>query len=149
MDCHILNECKYIEDFPEPRANLIKLVADNFQAGGLDSLTLNSLYDEAAYRAQQPAYGTPAPNPFEVQDPFAISNNVAPAPGVQMAAMAQQQNNPFGGYQPAYQHPQQQQLMMSPSNPFGDTGFGAFPVNQVASVGQPHANNPFGSTGLL
>ncbi|KAK1552595.1 hypothetical protein Q3G72_019769 [Acer saccharum] len=35
-------------------------------AGGLDSLTLNSLYDEGAYRAsQQPVYGAPAPNPFE------------------------------------------------------------------------------------
>ncbi|MBA0711445.1 hypothetical protein Golax_010630 [Gossypium laxum] len=127
----------------------ISAPTDRQLAGGLDSLTLNSLYDEAAYRAQHPAYGTPAPNPFEVQDPFAMSNNVAPPPAVQMAAMAQQQNNPFGAYQPAYQQPQQQQLMMSPSNPFGDTGFGAFPVNQVAPVGQPHANNPFGSTGLL
>ncbi|KAG4158855.1 hypothetical protein ERO13_D02G142300v2 [Gossypium hirsutum] len=129
----------------------ISAPTDRQLAGGLDSLTLNSLYDEAAYRAQHPAYGTPAPNPFEAQDPFAMSNNVAPPPAVQMAAMAQQQNNPFGAYQPAYQQPQQQQqqLMMSPSNPFGDTGFGAFPVNQVAPVGQPHANNPFGSTGLL
>ncbi|XP_012479019.1 putative clathrin assembly protein At2g01600 [Gossypium raimondii] len=129
----------------------ISAPTDRQLAGGLDSLTLNSLYDEAAYRAQHPAYGTPAPNPFDAQDPFAMSNNVAPPPAVQMAAMAQQQNNPFGAYQPAYQQPQQQQqqLMMSPSNPFGDTGFGAFPVNQVAPVGQPHANNPFGSTGLL
>ncbi|TYI93930.1 hypothetical protein E1A91_D02G169200v1 [Gossypium mustelinum] len=129
----------------------ISAPTDRQLAGGLDSLTLNSLYDEAAYRAQHPAYGTPAPNPFEAQDPFAMSNNVAPPPAVQMAAMAQQQNNPFGAYQPAYQQPQQQQqqLMMSPSNPFGDTGFRAFPVNQVAPVGQPHANNPFGSTGLL
>ncbi|KAA3483076.1 ENTH/ANTH/VHS superfamily protein [Gossypium australe] len=127
----------------------ISAPTDRQLAGGLDSLTLNSLYDEAACRARHPAYGTPAPNPFEVQDPFAMSNNVAPPPVVQMAAMAQQQNNPFGAYQPAYQQQQQQQLMMSPSNPFGDTGFGAFSVNQVAPVGQPHANNPFGSTGLL
>ncbi|GMJ13380.1 hypothetical protein like AT2G01600 [Hibiscus trionum] len=129
----------------------ISAPTDRQLAGGLDSLTLNSLYDEAAYRAQQPAYGAPAPNPFEVQDPFAMSNNIAPPPAVQMAVMAQQQNNPFGAYQPTYQQPQQQQhLMMSPSNPFGDTtGFGAFPVNQVAPVGQSHANNPFGSTGPL
>ncbi|XWS22853.1 hypothetical protein CRYUN_Cryun29cG0071700 [Craigia yunnanensis] len=120
-------------------------------AGGLDSLTLNSLYDEAAYRAsQQPVYGTAAPNPFGVQDPFAVSNNFAPPTAVQMTAMAQQQNNPFGSYQPTYQQPlQQHHLMMSPSNPFGDAGFGAFPVNQMAPVAQPHANNPFGSTGLL
>ncbi|XVE74674.1 hypothetical protein DITRI_Ditri12bG0036000 [Diplodiscus trichospermus] len=116
-------------------------------AGGLDSLTLYSLYDEAAYRAsQQPVYGAAAPNPFEVQEPFVMSNNIAPPTAVQMAAMTQQQNNPFGAYQP-YQ--QQQHLMMSPSNPFGDTGFGAFSANQVAPVGQPHVNNPFGSTGLL
>lgn len=116
-------------------------------AGGLDSLTLNSLYDEAAYRAQQPAYGAAAPNPFEVQDPFAMSNGVAPPPSVQMAAMAQQQTNPFGPFQPTYQQlPQQQHLMMNPSNPFGDTGFAAFPVNPVT---HPQANNPFGTPGLL
>lgn len=116
-------------------------------AGGLDSLTLNSLYDEAAYRAQQPAYGAAAPNPFDVQDIFAMSNGVAPPPSVQMAAMAQQQTNPFGPFQPTYQQlPQQQHLMMNPSNPFGDTGFGAFPVNPVT---HPQANNPFGTPGLL
>lgn len=117
-------------------------------AGGLDSLTLNSLYDEAAYRAaQQSAYGTAAPNPFEVQDPFAMSNSVAPPPSVQMAAMAQQQTNPFGPFQPTYQPPPpQQHLMMNPSNPYGDTGFGAFPVNPVT---HPQATNPFGTPGFL
>ncbi|MFQ6640568.1 hypothetical protein Gotur_014366 [Gossypium turneri] len=117
-------------------------------AGGLDSLTLNSLYDEAAYRAsQQPVYGTAAPNPFEVQDPLAVSNNIATPTVVQMAAMGQQQNNPFGSYQPTYP---QQHLVMSPSNPFGDVGLGAFPANQMVPFAQPHANNPFGgSTGLL
>ncbi|KAK8477125.1 hypothetical protein V6N13_017281 [Hibiscus sabdariffa] len=127
----------------------ISAPTDRPLAGGLDSLTLHSLYDEAAYRGQQPAYGAPASNPFEVHDPFVMSNNIAPPPPppVQMAAMTQQQNNPFGAYQPSYQQPQH--LMTSPSNPFGDTGFGAFPVNQVAPVGQPQANNPFGSTGLL
>lgn len=118
------------------------------QAGGLDTLTLNSLYDDVAYRAaQQPAYGAPAPNPFEVNDPFAMSNGVAPPAGVQMAAMTQQQApNPFGPYQPAYTQ-QQQHLMMNPTNPFGDTGFGTFPMQQP--VTQPHPSNPFGSTGLL
>ncbi|XAR72218.1 hypothetical protein NMG60_11018786 [Bertholletia excelsa] len=124
----------------------ISSVNERQLAGGLDSLTLNSLYDEAAYRAsQQPTYGTPAPNPFEVADPFAFSNNVAPPPAVQMAAMAQQQNNPFGPYQPAYPQPQQQHLMMGPPNPFGDAGFGAFPANAA----HPQTNNPFGSTGLI
>jgi hypothetical protein len=119
----------------------------------LDSLILNSLYDEGAYRAsQQPVYGAPAPNPVEVHDPFAMSNSVAPHSAVQMSAMAQQQANPFGPYQPTFHHqqqqqpPQQQHMMMSPTNPFGDAAFGAFPVNPVA---HPQTNNPFGSTGLL
>ncbi|XP_031386561.1 putative clathrin assembly protein At2g01600 [Punica granatum] len=121
-------------------------------AGGLDTLTLNSLYDDGAYRAsQQPVYGVPAPNPFEVQDPFAVSNNIAPPPPVQMASMAQQQAlNPFGPYQlqPSPMFPQQQHPMMPPSsNPFGDTGFSAFPQNPVAT--HPQSSNPFGSTGLL
>ncbi|GAB2229756.1 hypothetical protein Droror1_Dr00014010 [Drosera rotundifolia] len=100
-------------------------------------------------------YGTPAPNSFEVQDPFAMSNNIAPPAAVQMAAMAQQpQFNPFGPYQPPYQPqplPQQplshQPLTMAPPpNPFGETGFTAFPVDPVP---HPQSNNPFGSTGLL
>lgn len=111
----------------------------------MDTLTLNSLYDEGAYRAaQQPVYGAPAPNPFEVQDPFALSNGVAPPAAVQMAAMAPQQPNPFAPY-PTYQQPQPS--MFGPSNPFGDTGFGAFPHNPATA--HPQANNPFGSTSLL
>ncbi|KAK7399915.1 hypothetical protein VNO78_11112 [Psophocarpus tetragonolobus] len=117
-------------------------------AGGLDSLTLNSLYDEAAYRsAQQPVYGAPTPNPFEVQDPFALSSSIPPPTAVQMAAM-QQQANPFGPYQPFQPQQKQQQhhMLMNPANPFGDAGFGAFPPPNPL----PHPqNNPFGSTGLL
>ncbi|KAL3510548.1 hypothetical protein ACH5RR_029949 [Cinchona calisaya] len=114
-------------------------------AGGLDTLTLNSLYDDGAYRAsQQPIYGVPAPNPFETHDPFAMSNNMPPPHAVQLGAMPQP-SNPFGPFQPTY--PQQQQhYMMSQQNPFGDAGFTAFPVNPV---GHPQATNPFGSTGLL
>lgn len=129
----------------------ISSVNERQLAGGLDSLTLNSLYDEAAYRAsQQPVYGAPAPNPFEVQDPFSLSTSIAPPPVVQMAAMAQQQANPFGPYQPSFQQqqqpPPQQHMLMAPNNPFGDAAFGAFPANPVA---HPQTNNPFGSTGLL
>nr|KJB78157.1 hypothetical protein B456_012G181700 [Gossypium raimondii] len=127
----------------------ISAAAERQLAGGLDSLTFNSLYDEAANRAsQQPVYGsTTAPNPFEVHDPFAMSNSIAPPIAVQMSGMAQPQNNPFDAYQP-YQ--QQHLTIPSASNPFGDAGFGTFPVNQTAVIAQPHANNnPFGSTGLL
>ncbi|GAV63421.1 ANTH domain-containing protein [Cephalotus follicularis] len=134
-----------------PSSNISSTNERQLQAGGLDSLTLNSLYDEGAYRAaRQPVYGAPAPNPFEVQDPFSLSNGIPPHPSVQMA-VTQQQANPFGPYQPTYQQPQPQQqqhqhLMMGPTNPFGDTGFGTFSVNPV---GHQQTNNPFGSTGLL
>ncbi|KAH1040679.1 hypothetical protein J1N35_042422 [Gossypium stocksii] len=127
----------------------ISAAAERQLAGGLDSLTLNSLYDEAANgAAQQPVYGsTTAPNPFEVHDPFAMSNSIAPPIAAQMSGMTPPQNNPFDAYQP-YQ--QQHLTIPSASNPFGDAGFGTFPVNQTAVIAQPHANNnPFGSTGLL
>ncbi|KAI3453144.1 hypothetical protein Pfo_009807 [Paulownia fortunei] len=129
-----------------PSTNLSS-VQERQLAGGLDSLTLNSLYDEGAYRAsQQPVYGAPAPNPFEVSDPFAISNNIATPPTVQMAAMTHQ-NNPFAPFPPAYPQPQlQQHPLVSPQNPFGDAGFGAFPA---APTADPQTTNPFGSTGLL
>ncbi|KAK6134193.1 hypothetical protein DH2020_032049 [Rehmannia glutinosa] len=103
-----------------PSTNLSS-VQERQLAGGLDSLTLESLYDEGAYRAsQQPVYGAPAPNPFEVGDPFAMSNTFPTPPPV---------NNPFDPFQPAYPQAQQQQqhLLMGPQNPFGDAAFGAFP----------------------
>ncbi|VVB03765.1 unnamed protein product [Arabis nemorensis] len=137
-------------------SNDISAATERQLAGGLDTLTLNSLYDDGAYRAsQRPVYGAPAPNPFEVHDPFASSNGTATS---QQPAV----NNPFGSYQPTYQQQQQQhQLALIPptsnnSNPFGD--FGEFPVNPVSQ--QPNTsgfgdfavnqhNNPFRSTGLL
>ncbi|XP_028775480.1 putative clathrin assembly protein At2g01600 [Neltuma alba] len=131
-----------------PSSN-ISSVNERQLAGGMDSLTLNSLYDEAAYRSQQPTYGAPAPNPFEVQDPFAFSSSIPPPPAVQMAAMSQQQTNPFGPFQPFQPQPQQQQqhLLMNAANPFGDAGYGAFPVNPVSHP--QNNNNPFGNPGLL
>ncbi|KAI3466965.1 hypothetical protein Pfo_023628 [Paulownia fortunei] len=121
-----------------PSTNL-STVQERQLAGGLDSLTLDSLYDEGAYRAsQQPVYGAPAPNPFEVGDPFAMSNAVPMPPAVQMAAATQHQNNPFAPFQPVYpQNQQQQHLLMGSQNPFGDAGFGAFPVAPAAHPQQP------------
>ncbi|CAN6875742.1 unnamed protein product [Brassica oleracea var. botrytis] len=137
-------------------SNDISAATDRQLAGGLDTLTLNSLYDDGAYIAsQRPVYGAPAPNPFEVHDPFATSNSTLPP---QQPAVT---SNPFGSYQPTYQ-PQQQQLQLAfpnppaSNNPFGD--FGEFPVNPVSQ--QPNTsgfgdfavnqhNNPFRSTGLL
>ncbi|CAL4901962.1 unnamed protein product [Urochloa decumbens] len=118
--------------------------------GGLDKLILDSLYDDGAYRQrqQQQLYGSAAPNPFMTNDPFAMSNQVAPPPSVQMAAMSQQhqqiptmmQPNPFGP-------PMQPQVGMGPAtnNPFLDAGFGPFPV--VNNGHQQH--NPFGGAQLL
>ncbi|KAI3491865.1 hypothetical protein L1887_43729 [Cichorium endivia] len=112
----------------------ISSIQDRQLAGGLDSLTLNSLYDEGAYRAsQQPVYGSPAPNPFEASDPFG-------APPVQLTPYNPNPNpNPFGPYQP--------NLMTGPPppNPFFDAGFGSyqFPVNNGT---HPQTTNPFGTT---
>ncbi|XP_077220084.1 putative clathrin assembly protein At2g01600 [Tasmannia lanceolata] len=120
-------------------------------AGGLDNLTLDSLYDEAAYRQQrQPMYGAAPLNPFEMQDPFALSHGVAAPMGVQMAAMTQQQqqhmpmmmqSNPFFQPNNYQQHP----IPMGPSNPFGDSSFGSFPMNPPPQ----HQSNPFGTSSLL
>uniref|UniRef100_A0A1D1Z4K3 Putative clathrin assembly protein At2g01600 n=1 Tax=Anthurium amnicola TaxID=1678845 RepID=A0A1D1Z4K3_9ARAE len=66
-------------------------VVESQLAGGLDKLTLNSLYDHAAYMPQQPVYGPPPPNPFVTADPFAVSHQVPAPAAVQMALMAQQQ----------------------------------------------------------
>ncbi|KAL1553668.1 putative clathrin assembly protein [Salvia divinorum] len=112
-------------------------------AGGLDLLTLDSLYNEGMYRvSQQPVYGTAAPNPFEASDPFAMSSSVPMHPAaVQMAPIPQNHNYPF---QSVYLQTQQQQhLLMDQQNPFGDTGFGAFPAAYHQTT------NPFGSSGLL
>ena len=114
-----------------------------WQAGGLDLLTLDSLYNEGMYRAsQRPVYGAAAPNPFEASDPFAMSNTVPMhAAAAQMAAIPQNHNNPF---QSVYLQTQQHQhLLMGQQNPFGDTGFEAFPAAYHQTT------NPFGSSGLL
>ncbi|XP_020573984.1 putative clathrin assembly protein At2g01600 [Phalaenopsis equestris] len=122
--------------------------------GGFDKLTLDSLYDEAAYRQQQQQqyHDVAAPNPFMAADPFTASNEIAAPPSVQMAAMAQQQSlmiqsNPF--MQPPISSQQQQQhppiFAGAEANPFTDTtGLGTFPVNN-----DYHKSSPFGSSQLL
>lgn len=128
---------------------------ENQLGGGFDKLTLDSLYDDAAYRHQQQQnqyYGSSAPNPFMTADPFAVSNQIAAPASVQMQSMAQHQQpsmmmpppNPF--FQPSIDLLQQNIYNnggMTAPNPFGDaTGFGTFPVN---NNNHPHQNNPFGS----
>lgn len=113
--------------------------------GGFDKLTLDSLYEESAYRRrqqQQQYYNVSAPNPFVSADPYAASSQIAAPPSVQMASMAHQQalmtqSNPFMQPMPI--------LTGAEANPFaGTTGLGTFPVNNTH-----YQSNPFGSTQLL
>ncbi|KAE8821328.1 putative clathrin assembly protein [Hordeum vulgare] len=118
------------------------------QGGGFDKLTLDSLYDDGTYRQmqQQLPYGSVPHNPFMASDPFAVSNQIASPPSVQMAAMAQQpqqmQPNPFG----PPSHPQHAGTMPVP-NPFLDAGFGPFPA--ANGNGMYAQANPFGTAQLL
>ncbi|VAH78752.1 unnamed protein product [Triticum turgidum subsp. durum] len=124
-------------------SNTNSLAVDSTLGGGFDKLTLDSLYDDGTYRQmqQQLPYGAVPHNPFMASDPFAVSNQVASPPSVQMAAMAQQpqqmQPNPFGP--PSHPRPV--------PNPFLDAGFGPFPA---ANGNGMHAQaNPFGTAQLL
>lgn len=114
------------------------------KAGGLDKLTLDSLYEDAIRASQQqnrsysPWEQNPAHNGPMMHHPFYASNEIA-APHVQMANqnhqtfMFQQQNAGMmmGPVQPYQQQPQPQQQNM---NPFG---------NPFVSNGNPH--QPYGS----
>ncbi|XVE63676.1 hypothetical protein DITRI_Ditri07aG0038600 [Diplodiscus trichospermus] len=97
-------------------------------AGGLDKLTLDSLYDDAIRRSNQNASYNPwEPVPMSgtmmmqqpAHDPFYASNMVPAPHSVQMAAMANQQQG--------FMLLQQQQMMMmggpqqQPSNPFSNS----------------------------
>lgn len=98
------------------------------KAGGLDMLTLDSLYDDAIRRTNEnvsynPWVQAPTATPMMPQtapDPFYASNVMASPPSVQMAAMANQQQ--------ALMFQQQQMMMMMgpqrPVNPF-ETPYGA------------------------
>ncbi|XWS17102.1 hypothetical protein CRYUN_Cryun33cG0039000 [Craigia yunnanensis] len=115
-------------------------------AGGLDKLTLDSLYDDAIRRGNQNVSYSPwEPAPTSgalmqqpAYDPFYASNMVSAPPSVQMVAMAnqqhafmlQQQQHAFMLQQQhafMLQQQQQQQMMMmmgpqqQPSNPFGNS----------------------------
>lgn len=84
-----------------------------FKAGGLDKLTLDSLYDDAMRKTQQPtSYNPwePAPltNPMmqqPIHDPFFAWNGMVAPHSVQMAVMANQHQ--------VFLLQQQQQMMMT------------------------------------
>ncbi|KAH0466826.1 hypothetical protein IEQ34_004064 [Dendrobium chrysotoxum] len=145
------NHSSTVESQLEHRQNVPEEHRQNVpEGGGFDRLILDSLYDDAAYRRQQqqqqqqqPHHGVP-PNPFMTADPFAVSNQVAAPPSVQMAAMAQHQSlmmhsNPFAHPMALQQQPPL--LTGASANPFADTtGFGSFPVQNTH-----YQNNPFGT----
>ncbi|KAG4378826.1 hypothetical protein AAZX31_17G107300 [Glycine max] len=120
-------------------------------AGGLDKLTLDSLYDDAlrrnnqnvSYNPWEPAPGGNMMQPT-MHDPFFASNTVAAPPSVQMAAMSNQQQTFM------FQHQQQQQMMMPPQqqsvNPFGNP-YGAAAVHPYGSGMPVQSYNPY--TGLI
>ncbi|XP_078157899.1 ENTH/ANTH/VHS superfamily protein [Carex rostrata] len=123
-------------------------VASSKLAGGLDMLTLDSLYDEAHRRANQ----TTSYNPWEMgpmagtamqpptYDPFYASNAVAAPHNVQLAAMAQQQQ--------AFML-QQQMLMAAPQQQAGLNPFGnAYTPTPVNPYGMP-VHSGTGYTGLI
>ncbi|WZZ25840.1 hypothetical protein YC2023_009241 [Brassica napus] len=115
---------------------------DTKYAGGFDKLLLDSLYEDDSARRQiqltnagyghggtETAGAAPPQNPFEMQqDPFAMSNNIAPPTNVQMAMQQQQQQQMMMMHQSPYNyshphdhhHHQFSAAGPSPSNPFGD-----------------------------
>lgn len=120
-------------------------------AGGLDKLTLDSLYDDALRRNSQNAtYSTWGPQPMagptmqpNGHDPFYASGMVSAPHSVQMAAMANQQHAFM-----LQQQQQQQMMMMAPqqtSNPFANPY--AANVHPYGSGMPVQAYNPY--TGLM
>lgn len=119
-------------------------------AGGLDKLTLDSLYDDALRRNNQNASYNWGPQPMagpmmqpNGQDPFYASGMVAAPQSVQMAAMANQQHAFM-----LQQQQQQQMMMMAPqqtSNPFANPY--AANVHPYGSGMPVQAYNPY--TGLM
>lgn len=133
-------------------------VASSKLAGGLDKLTLDSLYDDAIVRSNQNVSSNPWEQPQMTNfmmpqtayDPFYASNNIAAPHSVQMAAMNQQQSAFMLQQQPAFmlqqqqafmlQQQQQQQMMMmmnpqqqQPQNPFGSP-YGANAYSHAPSM---------------
>ncbi|KAJ0524926.1 putative ANTH domain, ENTH domain, ANTH domain superfamily protein [Helianthus annuus] len=126
--------------------------------GQIDKFLLDSLYQDDAVRKhiqlQNAGYNTSYKcnmqyNPFDqqlpqlpLQDPFMMSNRIAPPMNVQMAMLHQQQQQSQYQYPHLYQQPYKQQNMlvlcnnqhaMGTSNPFGDVY--EYPQSSKASHG--------------
>ncbi|CAH1439358.1 unnamed protein product [Lactuca virosa] len=125
-------------------------------AGGLDKLTLDSLYDDAIRRTNQnqtasfnpwehgPLAGTMMPPPQTAPGPFYGSTALTAPHNIQMAMAQQQQHQ-----QQAFMFQQQQMMMMAPpqqsANPFANP-YG--PTSHPYGSGVPvQSYNPY--TGLI
>jgi hypothetical protein len=149
-----------------PSSNETAVTSTKKLAGGLDLLTLDSLYDDANRRASQPVSYNPweaAPAPMlqtmapATQDPFYASGGYAAPHAVQMAAMAQQQQAFMLQQQmmappaAAVHHPMQMQMQMqqNPANPFGNP-FAPAGAHPYGAAGMPlHAGPGNVYTGLI
>ncbi|KAF8776027.1 hypothetical protein HU200_003955 [Digitaria exilis] len=149
-----------------PSSNETAVTSTKKLAGGLDLLTLDSLYDDANRRASQPAASynpwdaTPAAPMLQtmapaMQDPFYASGGYAAPHAVQMAAMAQQQQAfmlqqqmmTMAAAAAPVAHPMQMQ--QNPANPFGNP-FAAAGAHPYGGAGVPlHAGPGNAYTGLI
>ncbi|XP_066376618.1 putative clathrin assembly protein At5g57200 isoform X2 [Miscanthus floridulus] len=114
---------------------------DNQLAGGFDKLLLDSLYEDEARRQQIASVtytGSLAANPFDPNDPFAMSNSFAPPSNVQLAMMAEQQQYYQAQQQQYYQVQQQQHMVMLPPQTYQQQSQYSAPSNQSG------LSNPFG-----
>ncbi|KAI9071547.1 hypothetical protein K1719_046480 [Acacia pycnantha] len=129
-------------------SNNISLINERQLDGGFKTLTHNNLYGSDTN--QQAVYGTPATNPFDpppiVQiavvaqpgaNPFAPSRNISQPHANQMAATTQPQVNLYTADQP-----QQQHMLMSPTNSFAAMN----PFAPSRNISQPHANQMAATT---
>ncbi|KAK1268407.1 putative clathrin assembly protein [Acorus gramineus] len=127
-------------------------VATSKLGGGLDKLTLDSLYDDAQRKQNQ----NTSYNPWEtappvagffmqpvVTDPFYASNVVAAPPYVQMAAMAQQQQAFMLQQQSLMMMGNQQPLQQQTVNPFGNPYVAGGGVQPFGSNMHFQASNPY------
>ncbi|CAM0942756.1 unnamed protein product [Alopecurus aequalis] len=138
-------------------------------AGGLDLLTLDSLYNDAHRQAQQNASYNPweQPNPASsapmtmmMQQQQPMHNPFYASTQQQQAYMLQQQQAFMLQQQHQYQHQYQQMMMMSgpsvhhqaSSNPFAGSympaasGAGGYPYGPAM---QRHASNAYSGTGMM
>jgi phosphatidylinositol-binding clathrin assembly protein len=108
------------------------------QAGGFDKLLLDSLYEDATRKQQTSTakYGKDvgASNPFNLNDPFAMSSGIAPPTNVQMSMMIQEQQNMMMMESQPYQHYPDNLNQVASPNPFGNpfSGLGV-PAHGVSS----------------